>query len=238
LLCRLRCHPLPGFVARMRSSDSLVSIGLGSGLPLPSAYLRAGATFLRGLSARPRRARARGARLLGDGLPAPRCSGFSRERRGSPRLLGRPLRTCRGHIPRRRLALSPDFECVAVAFRRKHSLGTGMFTISGLDCRGPHVRVPTHRQLRCLRCRKARYRPGGLLPGRTGFAPAGRLTEFRGYRISPLLSDQPCLVARFPRIPRAGAPRGMQPVMPRSAARTARDERADRERLPARQVPP
>ena len=38
--------------------------------------------------------------------------------------------------------------------------------------------------------------------------------------------------------PASGSPRGMQPVMPRSAARTARDERADRERLPARQVPP
>jgi len=33
--------------------------------------------FLRGLSARPRRARARGARLVGDGSPAPRTSGFS-----------------------------------------------------------------------------------------------------------------------------------------------------------------
>ena len=39
--------------------------------------------------------------------------------------------------------------------------------------------MPTHRRHRCRRRRKARYRPGGLLLGRTGFAPAGRRTEFR-----------------------------------------------------------
>ena len=36
---------------------------------------------------------------------------------------------------------------------------------------------------------------GGLAPHRTGFAPAGRQTEFHGVIASSLPSDQPCLVA-------------------------------------------
>ena len=40
-----RVSLFPGFIARMRLSDSLVHIGLGYGLPSPSAYLGPG-TFL------------------------------------------------------------------------------------------------------------------------------------------------------------------------------------------------
>ena len=36
--------PFPDFSAPIRSTDSLVSLGLGYGLPLPSAYLGAGAS--------------------------------------------------------------------------------------------------------------------------------------------------------------------------------------------------
>ena len=36
---------------------------------------------------------------------------------------------------------------------------------------------------------------GGLAPHRTGFAPAGRQTEFHDVIASSLPSDQPCLVA-------------------------------------------
>lgn len=75
-------------------------------------------------------------------------------------------------------------ERIAVAFHEREPLGTGMLRLSRLARRGPHVRVPTHRRCCCLHRRKARYRPGGLLPDRTGFAPAGRRTEFHGYRIA------------------------------------------------------
>ena len=43
---------------------------------------------------------------------------------------------------------------------------------------------------------------GGLAPHRTGFAPAGRQTEFHDVIASSLPSDQPCLVAPCNNAPR------------------------------------
>ena len=62
----------------MRPSDSLVPIGLGSGRPLPLAYLAAGACSLRDRAGpATARARPRARTVRGDGLPAPRSSGLS-----------------------------------------------------------------------------------------------------------------------------------------------------------------
>jgi len=75
----------------------------------------------------------------------------------------------------------------------------------------PHLQVlprgytPTAHTLACLRfagrvtATSARLATGsgGLTPGRTGFAPAGRQTKFHGVIASSFLFDQPCLVALF-----------------------------------------
>ena len=45
------------------------------------------------------------------------------------------------------------------------------------DVHGPRARGPTFRRHRYRGRRKARYRLGGLTPGRAGFAPARRLLE-------------------------------------------------------------
>ncbi len=115
------------------------------------------------------------------------------ERSGPPRLLDRPLATCRGHLPRRMRRLLAHVAGGAAAFRLTDALDIRNRTISRLVSHGPRPRVPTHRRRRCRRRRKAHYRPAGLSLGRTGFAPAGRFTEFPK---SPLfLSDQHFLVA-------------------------------------------
>jgi Putative transposase len=46
---------------------------------------------------------------------------------------------------------------------------------------GPRARAPTHRRPRCRARRKARYRLGRLPLRWTGFAPAGRHTEFHEF---------------------------------------------------------
>lgn len=75
LLRRLRCRPLPGFSAPIQPSDSLVFVDLGSGLPLPSVYPGGRIFFSCRELPRPRHPCARACRV-GDGLPAPRASGF------------------------------------------------------------------------------------------------------------------------------------------------------------------
>lgn len=180
----------------MRPSDSLVSIGLSSGHPLLLAYRRR-VLLLRetlGRSGHVRRAPACATRARGRWVGSPRCR-FCQEKRGSPRCLGRPLLACRGHVPRRCVRLSPLCEAARCCLPAEGGLGHRKAEISRLVPRGPQARVPTHRRRRCLRRRKARYRPGGLpLAGRVSH-PLDDFSEFRSYRMSLLLSDQPCLVA-------------------------------------------
>src|SRR6185295_14915641 len=51
-------------------------------------------------------------------------------------------------------------------------------TLSWLPTCGPLVCVPTHRQRRYRRRRKARFWPVGLDFSQAGFAPAGRRSDF------------------------------------------------------------
>ena len=102
------------------------------------------------------------------------------ERRGSPRLLGRPLRTCRGRPPRRSTPpprpLYGERRCCLQGQSTPWASREGQ--VSGPHPHGPLVRLPTHRRRHCWDRRKAGYRPAGLSFGRAGFAPAGRQTEF------------------------------------------------------------
>jgi hypothetical protein len=126
------------------------------------------------------------------------------ERRGSPRLLDRPLRACRRHRPRRvRRSPRPLPAGSAVAFRLVQALGTRYPVVfSRPPTNGPRARVPTLQQPRYRDRCKARYRPAGLDPCRAGFAPAGR--RFRISRTHrPLLADQQSLVATRHRYSRA-----------------------------------
>jgi hypothetical protein len=65
------------------------------------------------------------------------------------------------------------------------------------DSHGPslaHLRIAVRLGFPDAR-RKVRYRPAGLSSGRTGFAPAGELTEFHEAIATSFLSGQPFLVA-------------------------------------------
>ena len=89
--------PFPDVSAPMQPSDSLVPFGRRSGLPLPTAYLGAQVLFFAAAPA-PTETRAYAETLL-PRLPVSRLS--PKEKRGSPRCLGHPLRACRGLRPRR-----------------------------------------------------------------------------------------------------------------------------------------
>ena len=163
----LRSPPTPSFP----SANS-------SGLPLPLAYLDADACSLpfgRQL-VRPQTSCASEILVRLPVLPVP-----SEEKRRPPRFLGRPLPACRGRTPRRmRLALA-YFSCeqVVLAFGRNSTLGIR----NGHKFRG---RCPTAHTLARLRIAGRVAAPvarlatgwGGFPLRRTGFAPAGRHTEF------------------------------------------------------------
>jgi hypothetical protein len=179
LLGRVRVHP--------RSPTSSLLCGpptpsfpsaKSSGLPLPLAYLGADACSLpfSRLLVRPHTSCASEILFRLPVLPVP-----SEEKRGPPRFLGRPLPACQGRTPRRlRLALA-YFTCeqVAIAFGRIGTLGIR----NGHKFRG---RCPSARTLARLRIAGRVAAPvarlatgwGGFPLRRTGFAPAGRHTEF------------------------------------------------------------
>jgi len=94
------------------------------------------------------------------------------EGRGSPRLLGRPLVTCRGQRPRqtrRRLALLSTAMLLPSGLTNPWALGIP--TVSRLYSHGPRLRVPTHR-------RRASLPPGArLATGLPGSALAGRVSH-------------------------------------------------------------
>jgi hypothetical protein len=68
-------------------------------------------------------------------------------------------------------------------------------TFRGCAPHGPLARLPTYRQQRYRRRRKARCRPAGLSVGRAGLSPAGRLLRVSSRRsLPPFPSDQHFLV--------------------------------------------
>jgi hypothetical protein len=110
-----------------------------------------------------------------------------------PRLLGRPLRTCRGLSHRRlQLPLRPISVELLLPSNDGKSSAAGMpFSVP----RNPRpARLRTYaspNRLPVLR-RKARYRPAGLSFGRTGFAPAGRLAARVGAEPRPSNTKTTC----------------------------------------------
>ena len=113
--------------------------------------------------------------------------GSFEETRGPPGLLGHPLRACRGATPRRpRSPPRPYF--------RREDLRKGRHRLhEKQNARHPEWHsfrghVPTAHSLACLRFAgrvaetgaRLPTGPGGLTPGRAGFAPAGRHTKFHG----------------------------------------------------------
>lgn len=206
----------------MRPSDSLASVGLGSGCPLPSAYLRADARFSRG-------------HWPGQDAPAPAKRVLS----GTDcRLPVVPVSTWRSEglpgcwvvlfiraaatYPAGAPPSCPAFECVAVAFREKHPLG---------------IRKANHFVAESPRptCSRAYASPTSLPPSSQGSLstrwatpwPNGFRTRWTTYRISwlPHVSTPfgPALPGRtlFRLPPRAGSPQKRRPGMPGSSARTA-----------------
>jgi hypothetical protein len=122
----------------------------------------------------------------GDGLPALQGPETIEEKQGSPRLLGRPLRTRHGRPSRRiRSPIRPSFPYFREVLSGKTSWSSARFEawtsgsllFSGPHSRGSYARVPTLRRPRYRDRRKAHYRLGGLALGRAGFAPAGRHIE-------------------------------------------------------------
>ena len=167
--------PFPDFSAPIRSTDSLVSFGLGYGLPLPLAYLGAGACSLPLVPAS-RGGTERRRVITGSPVP-PDCS---EEKRGPPRLRGRPhvARAVASHPAGFQAALA-HFGRLVVAFEQFSTLGT-RYVIDFVAA------FPTAHALVCLRFAGRVTAPvarlttgsGGLTPGQAGFAPAGRLTKF------------------------------------------------------------
>ena len=181
----------------MQPSDSLVPLGRRSGRPSPTAYL--GAETLSFPSRRcPRHPDATPETFL-PRLPTRRLC--PEERQGPPRCLGHPLRACRALRPRRvRRAPRPATGAPAVAFRSSETLSTrNAFNFGALPL--------TAHSLACLRFAQSVTVSGArLATGRAGSPLAGRvshpLDDEQGFMVSshtPILLDQPCLVA-----PKAG----------------------------------
>ena len=122
---------------------------------------------------------------FGDGLPALRSTGSPEERQGPPRLLGHPLRTCRGSTLRRNSAPPRPL-------RNQKRYGEADIVFAKnrtLDIRNDYSfrsHLPTAHTFACLRfadrvtetVARLTTGSGGLTPGRARFAPAGRQTKF------------------------------------------------------------
>ena len=153
----------------MQPSDSLDSLGLDSGLPLPSAYLAACASSLPRPSAWPRLRRARGpewcARTDNRLLVVPGCS---QGESGSPRCLGHPLRARRCHAPRQLVrSHRPDFGDRACCLRGRQPFGLLGLFIS---------RLKTQRLTRS----RTYASPASLPSPSQGSLPAGRAAPWPG----------------------------------------------------------
>jgi hypothetical protein len=158
----------------MQPSDSLVPISRRSSHPSPTAYLGAGAC------SSPHARAPASVPSVGDGSPALRITGFSPRRdKGLPGSWA-VLFVCA--VVEDPAGCRPPLAHVgevAVAFRWNKTLGT----------RNEIAFVaawPTAHTFACLRIAgrvatpvaRLATDPGGLTPGRAGFAPAGRQTKF------------------------------------------------------------
>ena len=183
----------PDVNALMQPSDSLVPFGRRSGRPSPTAYPGAEVLFFTAAPVPPLTGATPETFL--PRLPTSRLS--PEEKRGDPRCLGHPLRACRAQRPRRvRTAPRPSRGAVAVAFRRSNTLGTRK-----------HIRFVavwlTAHSFAYLRIAESVTVSGArLATGRAGSPLAGRvshpLDDKQGFMKSlhtPILLDQPCLVA-------------------------------------------
>ena len=175
----------------MQSSDSLPP-SAEAPVPLAAAYLKGELFFLTDRGTSPQ-----APPPLGDGSPGLPCPGSCfEERSGPPRFLGRPPTPCHGRPPRRiHDPLTHQSVAVMLPSGVPTPWASGMVCVSRLHSRGPIVRLPTHRRDGYPPRRKAGFRPAGLRFGRTGFAPAGRQTEFPESRTSFLPFGPACLVA-------------------------------------------
>ena len=177
--------PFPDVTARMQPSDSLPPLATAP-VPLAGGLPRCGRFFCASAAddtcARQRVVRRR--RVTGS----PRNRGFVEERRGPPRLRGRPLRACHGRTPRRIPAPLAQKNS-----RRGWLLPSGK---TGPSASGKAIgfgaACPMAHMLACLRFAEAisdavarlATGSGGLTLGRAGFAPAGRQTTFHGGIVS------------------------------------------------------
>ena len=170
----------------MRPSDSPVPVGDQLRSSLAGRLPRCGRLFfaLRP-AARAFRVRVARWRLL-SGSPWRRF--LPEEKPGSPRFLGRPLPACRGRTPRRMRHPLATFLCRRCRRRLQDKQNPGH--------PGRHSfrgRIPTAHTLAFLRIAGRVAAPvarlatgwGGSPLRRTGFAPAGRRTEFHGLIASP-----------------------------------------------------
>jgi hypothetical protein len=164
--------PFPDVIAPMQPSDSLPPSATAL-VPLAGGLPRCGRLFCAFEADDTCRASETGHRLSAT----PECI---EERRGPPRVRGRPLRPCHGRTPRRLWSTPrPHHGEAIVAFRYIRTLGIREGErFRGRMPHGPHVRLPPHRRWPFGHRRKASYRPGGLTLGRAGFAPTGRHTKF------------------------------------------------------------
>lgn len=177
------CHPVPRrhcSYAALRLPRSLrprLRSPLASGLPRRGCLFFAEATYVASAGRARIRKRTSRRRVI-TGPPLHRT--FPEEERGSPRCLGRPLAACRGRTPRRmQLPLALLAEKLPSPSGKSRPSASGISKFSWLLSHGLLARAPTHRRSRYRGRRKARYRLGGLTPGRAGIAPAGRRTEFQ-----------------------------------------------------------
>ena len=187
----------PDVNAPMQPSDSLVPFGRRSGRPSQTAYLRAQGLFFTAAPL-PRETGTTPETFL-PRLPSRRLR--PEERQGPPRCLDHPLsRVPQSSTPPGAMRPSPAHGALAVAFRSSETLGTrNAFDFGAL--------LPTAHSLACLRFAQAVTVSGArLATGRAGSPLAGRgshpLDDEQGFMVSshtPILLDQPCLVA-----PKAG----------------------------------
>ena len=196
----------PDVNAPMQPSDSLVPFGRRSGRPSPAAYPGAQVLFFTAAPVPPLTGATPETFL--PRLPIGRLS--PEEKRGDPRCLGHPLRACRAQRPRRvRTAPRPSLGAVAVAFRLSNTLGTleSRF-LSWLHGSRP-TRSRTYASPNPLPSPAQGSLPAGRLTlGRAGSPLAGQvshpLDDKQGFMMSshtPILLDQPCLVASKDELP-------------------------------------
>jgi hypothetical protein len=182
----------PDVNAPMQPSDSLVPFGRRSGRPSPAAYPGAQVLFFTAAPVPPLTGATPETFL--PRLPISRLS--PEEKRGDPRCLGHPLRACRAQRPRRVRPPLARSRCGRCCLQASQYLGhpeTCFF-------RGY---LPTAHSLACLRFAESVTVSGArLATGRAGSPLAGRvshpLDDKQGFMKSshtPILLDQPCLVA-------------------------------------------